>query len=42
MRDLSAGFPGCFVIAESYFDMGDRVIAKHYQFLHRGDRRRIT
>lgn len=29
---LPEEFPGYFVIEESYFDMGDRVIEKHYLF----------
>lgn len=29
---LPKEFLGCFVIEESYFDMGDRVIEKHYLF----------
>ena len=34
MLNLPADFAGYFVIEESYFDMDDRTIAKHYLFLY--------
>jgi len=34
MQHLPADFAGYFVIEESYFDMGDHTIAKHYLFLY--------
>ena len=34
MNNLPADFNGRFVIEESYFDMGDHTIAKHYLFFY--------
>ncbi len=36
--NLPLDFPGFFVIEESYFDMGDRMIEKHYLFMYKEDR----
>lgn len=34
ISNLPPAFQGVFVIEESYFDMGDRIIDKHYLFLY--------